>query len=70
MDHNSGDLVILKAGGPIMVIHEGKDDKGAYCCRWFNGNEFQEVWFLPETLLAVDPGPTKFTLSAEPYQGD
>lgn len=48
-----GDLVILKSGGPDMVVDLDWGD-GTYRCTWFAGEKHQQANFRGATLKLAD----------------
>jgi uncharacterized protein YodC (DUF2158 family) len=35
-----GDLVVLKSGGPLMVVTDGVNEKDLVSCMWFENSNF------------------------------
>ena len=54
-----GDLVMLKAGGPVMTVNDVPD--GAYVrvyrCQWFAGKKLDSGTFMREELVAAESKP-------------
>ena len=56
----SGDIVMLKSGGPNMTIDSRDEYSNYYHCHWFAGGKLQSGSFAEDTLiLAADADTTK-----------
>lgn len=51
----SGDLVVLKSGGPEMTIKSIYSDE--IVCQWFAGKKLEQGRFAPESLAFPSPKP-------------
>jgi uncharacterized protein YodC (DUF2158 family) len=49
-----GDVVMLKSGGPLMVVKEMIAPEGDIFCVWFDGPERYGSRFRPEDLSPLD----------------
>lgn len=49
----SGDVVRLKSGGPIMTIKGYNMHKGGWVCQWFVGTDLKEGAFDAGQLVIV-----------------
>ncbi|MEJ8822228.1 DUF2158 domain-containing protein [Variovorax humicola] len=63
---NTGDLVKLKSGGPVMTVdsyekmYGGDQDKPRVFCKWFAGSKAEQNFFHEQTLaLHTDDAPKK-----------
>ncbi len=54
-----GDLVTLKAGGPVMTVNTVPDGKymKVYRCQWFAGKKLEGGTFMLEELQAAESQP-------------
>lgn len=52
-EFKSGEIVLLKCGGPEMVV-DSADFDHVYC-KWFAGKKIESSHFHPDTLLRVAP---------------
>jgi uncharacterized protein YodC (DUF2158 family) len=56
---NSGDVVILKSGGPSMTVSDVEGDE--VICDWFDGKKRMRDSFQASTLQIYNrPGPVAF----------
>ena len=55
MKFETGELVSLKSGGPVMTI-EGRPSVTSenYRCQWFAGKKLEKGVFPPDSLKRVD----------------
>lgn len=51
----SGDLVVLKSGGPEMTVKIIYDSE--VICQWFAGKKLEQGRFDPESLVKSPPKP-------------
>jgi uncharacterized protein YodC (DUF2158 family) len=55
MNHNVGDLVQLKSGGPIMTVVGTAEYTGDTICKWFDpSSKLQQAEFAPGALTRVE----------------
>jgi uncharacterized protein YodC (DUF2158 family) len=78
-DIKSGDLVVLKSGGPIMTVDTVNtdifdDDKiTGVLCVWFAGDKLERVRFDHRAIVPADlqdKSPTKHQANGEEATGD
>lgn len=55
----TGDIVVLKSGGPEMTVRD-KASNGGYYCQWFAGKKLESGHFPEDSLQNV---PTKSPLA-------
>ncbi len=63
-DWKSGNVVMLKSGGPRMTVEE-LDEDDEWQCVWFVGGKTQRDAFPPRALKAVAEATTPTTPHAE-----
>lgn len=51
----SGDLVVLKSGGPEMTVKAVFSDE--IVCQWFAGKKLEQGRFVPDSLTYAAPKP-------------
>lgn len=61
MKFKIGEIVILKASGPDMVVDAIGED--GVICVWFEGKRYNRKTFRPETLARRPTAPKTITLN-------
>ena len=49
-DFETGDIVVLKSGGPKMTVKSLSSSSGNLVCQWFAGKKLEEGFFKAESL--------------------
>jgi uncharacterized protein YodC (DUF2158 family) len=59
MNFKSGDVVMLKSGGPKMTVEDRSLYSGVqkYKCKWFDGTKYVEDLFMEEMLSPAVGSP-------------
>lgn len=56
-EFKSGDIVVLKSGGPEMTVKTFTHSQQAYLCQWFAGKKLEQGNFKSESLSPSNPKP-------------
>jgi uncharacterized protein YodC (DUF2158 family) len=51
-DFKTGDIVVLKSGGPKMTVKGLSASNGNFVCQWFAGKKLEEGLFKSDSLQA------------------
>lgn len=54
-EFKSGDIVVLKSGGPEMTVKAYAPTQQAFLCQWFAGKKLEQGYFKGDSLSPSSP---------------